>query len=82
MIKAVTAGAFLFALAVPALAAPAAPYWIVVDAATHQCSIVEQDQKPEPSSSTSVIGDGYPTQEAAQSAIQHAMACGGAGSAY
>jgi hypothetical protein len=45
-----------------------------VDAgATHQCLIVEQDQKP----AGKVIGNGYSTEELAQSTIQHAIACSG-----
>lgn len=60
----------LLALAKPAFAAT---YWVVVDAPTHQCLIVEQDQKP----AGKVIGNGYSTEELAQSTIQHAIACGG-----
>jgi hypothetical protein len=45
----------------------------VVDAATHQCSIVEQDQKP----AGKVIGSGYSTEELAQSSMQHAIVCSG-----
>jgi|HubBroStandDraft_5_1064220.scaffolds.fasta_scaffold1725984_1 hypothetical protein len=61
----------LLALAKPAFAAT---YWVVVGAApTHQCLIVEQDQKP----AGKVIGNGYSTEELAQSTIQHAIACSG-----
>jgi hypothetical protein len=61
----------LLALANPAFAAT---YWVVVGATpTHQCLIVEQDQKP----AGKVIGNGYSTEELAQSTIQHAIACGG-----
>ena len=60
----------LLAFAKPALAAT---YWVVVDAATHQCLIVQQDQKP----GGKVIGNGYSTEELAQSTIQHAIACSG-----
>jgi hypothetical protein len=60
----------LLALANPAFAAT---YWVVVDAATHQCLIVQQDQKP----AGKVIGNGYSSEEVAQSTIQRAIACGG-----
>ena len=57
----------------PAKPAFAATYWVVVDAATHQCSIVEQDQQP----AGKIIGSGYSTEELAQSSMQHAIVCGG-----
>jgi hypothetical protein len=61
----------LLALANPALAAT---YWVVADATpTHQCIIVQQDQKP----AGKVIGNGYSSEELAQSTIQHAIVCSG-----
>ena len=60
----------LLTLANPAFAAT---YWVVVDATTHQCLIVQQDQKP----AGKVIGNGYSTEEVAQSTISRAIACGG-----
>jgi hypothetical protein len=60
----------LFGIAKPAFAAT---YWVVVDATTHQCLIVQQDQKP----GGKVIGNGYSSEEVAQSTVQRAIACGG-----
>ena len=60
----------LLALAKPAVAAT---YWVVVDPATHQCLLVEQDQKP----AGKVIGNGYSSEEDAQSTTQHAIVCSG-----
>jgi len=61
---------FLVALATPATAAT---YWVVVDPTTHQCSVVEQDQKP----AGKVIGNGNSSEAVAQSTTQRAIACGG-----
>jgi hypothetical protein len=60
----------LLALAKPAFAAT---YWVVVDPTTHQCLVVQQDQKP----AGKVVGNGYSTEELAQSTVQRAIACGG-----
>ena len=66
-------GAFLIYLVALAAPATAATYWVVVDPTTHQCSVVEQDQKP----AGKVVGNGYSSAEVAQSTTQRASACGG-----
>lgn len=66
-------GAFLIFVVALATPAAAATYWVVVDPATHQCSIVQRDQKP----AGQVIGNGYSSQDVAQSTTHRAIACGG-----
>jgi hypothetical protein len=54
----------------------AATYWI--GAQPYQgCSIVEQDQAPALAGGAKVVGNGYSSEQDAQSAMQHAIACGG-----
>jgi hypothetical protein len=73
MLKTITTGLALAALVVPAYAA--ATYWVVLDTSTHQCSIVEQDQKPS-SPTIKVIGNGYASRDAAAGTVENAVACG------
>jgi hypothetical protein len=59
-------------VATPAMAAN---FWVVKDAATQKCTIVEQDQKP---GSTTVIGNAHATRAEAESVVNRNVQCGGA----
>lgn len=75
MRKTIAIGIALASFVTPAVAAE---YWVVKDAATQTCSVVEQDQKPASSPNTSVIGTGYQTRDAAENVMKGTMvACGG-----
>ena len=70
--------ALMILLLLSVLATPsfAATYWIV--AKPYQgCSIVEQDQAPVLTGGAKLVGNGYSSEQDAQSAMQHAIACGG-----
>ena len=66
----------LAALAVAGYVLPAAAqttYYIVQDAATHHCKVV--DQRPTTKSVTVIGMDGFPTEVAAQSAMKTTKVC-------
>jgi len=72
MLKTIVTGLALTALIVPAYAET---YWVVLDTTIHQCSIVEQDEKPS-SPTIRVIGNGYPSREMAENTISITVHCG------
>jgi uncharacterized membrane protein len=71
MLKMIASGIILAALATPALAAG---YWVVQDASSQKCSIVEKKPKND---TVNVMGNMFQTRAEAEDSMDRMRKCGG-----